>query len=170
MIYRVKQFVWAISSIFKDTNDPIVSEYLSPVEVNLFKEMKKSDQAHCIRVAYNMIDYCDSHKECINIKRYMIRLSLLHDIGKSVYRLNAIEKTIMVLLNKIVGEEKLKTIKDSKLIKGYYYHGQKGAQIIKNDGEKYDEKFLYIIENHHNKDKINDSLELCILKYIDDIS
>ena len=50
MIYRVKQFLWAITSTFKKIDNKVLEKYLDDKEMTLFKHLKKSEQHHSIRV------------------------------------------------------------------------------------------------------------------------
>ena len=50
MLYRVKQFIWAIKSLFQEVDNDYVNKLLDKREKRLFNKLKKSDKQHCIRV------------------------------------------------------------------------------------------------------------------------
>ena len=100
MIYRIKQAIWAISSNFKEVDYTYINKYLDKNEVVLFKQLKRSEKYHCIRVCYHCLRTNSENK--LNIDEVVLaKLALLHDIGKIDYGLNLIEKSILVILNKI---------------------------------------------------------------------
>jgi len=70
-----------------------------------------------------------------------------------------------VILDKLTGGKLAKHSKYKK-IDSYYNHGEIGYKILKEIGQ-YDEEFLQIIKNHHNKDISNNEV-LCILQKWDD--
>ena len=71
----------------------------------------------------------------------------LHDIGKITKRLNVIDKSIIVILNKLT-KGKLKSIKTSKKIQCYYNHSSYGYEILKDIID--DTVILDIVKNHHS--------------------
>ncbi|SQC01689.1 putative domain HDIG-containing protein [Clostridium tetanomorphum] len=64
-----------------------------------------------------------------------------------------------------ISSGKIKKFSKSKKIDTYYNHAEKGYNILKSIG--YDESFLYLIRNHHNKN-ITKNKELNILRFCDD--
>ena len=91
----------------------------------------------------------------------LIKTGLLHDVGKSVKRINIIDKSIIVILNKITSG-RLRAVKNSK-IQCYYRHSEYSKNMLK-DYIK-DEKMLYIIENHHSD---TDDMEILVFQVMDD--
>lgn len=163
MLYRVKQFVWALISIFKEVDNELLDKYLREDEKLLFNKLKKSEKHHCIRVC----------NDCLLISKGMnldtnklARISLLHDIGKTEGSLNIIEKSILVIMNKLTGGYLINKCSKYKKIDLYYNHPKKGVDILKRIGI-YDEEFLEAIENHHLED-VYDNKYLSILKECDD--
>ena len=61
MIYRVKQFLWAITSTFKKIDNKVLEKYLDDKEMNLFKHLKKSEQHHSIRVCKDSLKLCEEN-------------------------------------------------------------------------------------------------------------
>ena len=162
MIYRVKQFLWAITSIFKKIDNKVLEKYLDDKEINLFKHLKKSEQHHSIRVCKDSLKLC---KENNLNKNKMAKIALLHDIGKIEGSLNIIEKSILVILNKVT-KGMMSNIKNNKKIDLYYNHPIKGVNILKSIN-KYDDEFLDAIKYHHSDESYKNKY-LKILKICDE--
>lgn len=141
MFYRVKQFIKAVTARVTDEEMEWVKGYLSKKEWQLFMRLKVYEQRHCIDVAKLL-------KEWTKGEREMIRLGLLHDIGKIQYPLNPIEKSMIVVLDKITKGtiQKWYTL---KMVQCYYHHPQMGYEQL-SALETYEVWFLESIRNHHN--------------------
>lgn len=165
MFYRIKQFLWAVTSYFKKVDYDYIDKYLNEKEKDLFKKLTKIDKQHSIRVSKDVLKYAEKAIEDIEIdKEYLGKLGLLHDIGKVQNPLNSIEKSLMVIVHKI-SKGNIKKYCNYRIIDAYYNHGKKGAEMLRKLG--YNRKFLEVVENHHNEDVRNNKL-LEILKFSDD--
>lgn len=101
-------------------------------------------------------------KDCILENREMfIKAGLLHDIGKSVKRINIIDKSIIVILNKLTSGN-LKKLKNKK-VQCYYKHSEYSEDMLK--GYIKDVKMLNLIKKHHCD---TDNLEILLFQIIDD--
>lgn len=160
-IYRVKQFYWSITSKLDLKDAALINEHLTEEEKKLFNNLSIYEQKHSARVTEDVIKLCEANN--IN-NEYLVKAALLHDIGKIYKKLNPVEKSIVVMLDNI-SKGKLKRFKKLKKIDVYYNHADKGYNILKNVG-RYDERFLYLIKNHHN-DCVFGDRELDILKICD---
>lgn len=161
MIYRIKQFIWAIRAQITEKDKKFIEKYLNKLELQIFNKMNDMDKKHSINTARDVKKECKGKK--INY-RMLIKVALLHDIGKSEYDINIIEKSIVVLLNKFT-KGKIKKYSNIKCIDIYYNHANIGYEIFKELG--YNESFLFLIKNHHNSDIINSDIELTILQNCD---
>lgn len=161
MFYRVKQFYLALTAKITKEDQEFIKTYLTIDEQALFKKLQISEQKHSINVAKDIQRHTEDH----NNKERLIRLGLLHDIGKINVQVRTIHKVIIVILNNLT-KGRLKKHHQNKKIHSYYYHGETGAQMLAKIGG-YDEQFLSIIENHHNK-KINNNPLLKTLQKWDD--
>lgn len=161
MIYRIKQFIWAIRAQITDGDKKFIKEYLNEIELQIFNRMNDMDKKHSINTARDVKKACEGKK--INCQM-LIKVSLLHDVGKSQYKMNVIEKSIVVLLNKFT-KGKIKKYSNIKCINIYYNHANIGYEIFKELG--YNESFLFLVKNHHNSDIINSRVELTILQNCD---
>lgn len=160
-LYRVKQFYWSITSKIDSEDKMLIDKYLNIYEKQLLSNLSVYEQKHSVNVARDII------KECKKNKLYsetLIKAALLHDIGKANKKLNPVEKSIFVMLNKL-SDGKLRKYKSIKKIHVYYNHGDIGYNILKK-ANKYDERFLYLIKNHHN-DFITGDKELELLMACD---
>ena len=160
-LYRVKQFVWALKSLSEDIDIEYVNKFLNKREKNLFNKLKKTDKQHCIRVSKDAVHL--SKGKNINLNR-VAKVALLHDIGKGEYGLNIIEKSVLVILNKMT-KGKLKKYDGIKAVDSYYNHAEKGANLLKLFNT-YDKEFLDTIRYHHSN-KIQGNKLLDIIKESD---
>ena len=126
-LYRVKQFIWALKSLSEDIDTEYVNKFLNKKERRLFNKLKKTDKQHCIRVSKDAVYL--SRGRNINLNR-VAKVGLLHDIGKGEYGLNIIEKSVLVILNKVT-KGKLKKYDGIKAVDSYYNHAEKGANLLK---------------------------------------
>ena len=159
--YRVKQFYWAINSKMDKKDYNFLHNNLNEDELKLFYKLSVQEQKHSIKVAYDVEKVCKNN----NLdSKLLMKAALLHDIGKTHKKLNLIDKSIIVLADNIT-KGSIKKFSNIKKINVYYNHGKIGRDILKN--YNYDEKLLYLIENHHNHNVMGD-IELEILRMCDD--
>lgn len=162
MFYRIKQFVWTIVAKINREEQALINACLSDREKQLFKKLKVYEQKHSLRVAYHLKGKAGKDQEI-----EYIRLGLLHDIGKSKYPLNPVEKSIIVILDALT-KGKIKKMKHFKMVKCYYDHSAISYDLLKASGE-YSDLFLEAIRDHHHQTKSSNEL-LKALKECDDIS
>lgn len=143
-----------------DVDDKMyVKKYLNDAEFVLFNKLSIHEQKHSVNVAK------DVEKECkLNFidSNNLIKAALLHDIGKIKVPINLIDKSIIVILDKIT-KGKIKKFSSIKKIYIYYNHGYEGYCLIK--GLENDE-VLFLVKSHQNK--IGNNLKLNILQKCDD--
>ena len=154
MLYRVKQFMWAIKSNFEKIDDDFIAQYLNKEEIKLFSKLNTSEQQHSIRVSRDAIKIVSERHINLDINT-VAKVTLLHDIGKQEYHLNVIEKSVLVLLHKFTGG-RLEKYSNIKAIDTYYNHSKKGFDILKNFN--YSDEFLEAIQKHHASNKTNNIL------------
>ncbi|WP_443663696.1 HD domain-containing protein, partial [Clostridium sp.] len=159
-LYRIKQFYRSLVAKINDKDVDFLKIHLKNYELKLFNQLPKYEQKHCINVARDVEIKCTQKK----IQSFeLIKVALLHDIGKIYSTMNPIDKSIMVVLNKITNG-KIRVYNKFKNVNIYYNHGEIGYEILKQYG--YDDRFLFLVKNHHNN--IMDDIELNILKECDD--
>lgn len=142
MIYRIKQFIWAITAKVSYEERQFVHKYLTSSEQELFNQLKVYEQKHSIAVAKGV---ANSYKG--EDLEELIRIGLLHDIGKIVYPIGPIRKSIMVLLHKFTKGAMAKW-HFMKMVRCYYDHAELGYKLLKKQGV-YSPGFLEIIRDHH---------------------
>ncbi|NLZ47483.1 MAG: HD domain-containing protein [Clostridiales bacterium] len=169
-LYRVKQFFWAVFSRITNEDKKYIQRYLDKEEQELFFRLSVSEQKHSIRVAKDVERRLETNEiqRAVDLDRdEFIKVSLLHDIGKIEKKLNPIDKSVLVILDKLAGN-KMRKMTNIKKIDVYYNHAEKGY-ILLNRLNKYRDRFLYLVRNHHENDIIGDS-SLDILRAADSIS
>lgn len=160
-LYRVKQFYLSIVSRINDEDIDFLKTHLETYELQLFHQLPTYEQKHCINVARDVKTTSDSR----NLEsKTLIKVALLHDIGKIYNSMNPIDKSIMVIMNRIT-HGKIRDYKRNKNVNIYYNHGDIGYNLLKKYG--YDDRFLFLVKNHHNNN-IDQDIELDLLKECDD--
>lgn len=166
MFKRVKQFYINLTDKMAPEDYLYVKSILTEEEYDLFVKLLKSEQKHCVRIAKEIEEIFKNNKieNCLILenKEILIKASLLHDIGKIRKRINIIDKSIIVILNKIT-KGSIKNLKNKK-IQCYYNHPEYSYNILKNICD--DEILLDVIKNHH-KEETNNEL-IMFFKKIDD--
>lgn len=153
MYYRIKQFVWAITARLSKEEKIMLRHYLDQWEYEKFSTLKVYEQKHSLQLASKI-----TQKDKNNHTKEMIRLALLHDLGKIKYPIGPVRKSIMVLLDTFT-KGKIQKYTQFKMIKCYYNHPQIGYEILKARGG-YDNVFLEAIKKHHQKPHKSDSYQL----------
>lgn len=143
MIYRIKQFYEAMTAELTEEDHFFVKSYLTQAEQKIFNKLSTDSQKHCIKVARLLAE----QKIDLMSKNELIKLGLLHDIGKIYYPLHPIEKGIMVILNKLT-KGRVKRFSKFKMVKGYYEHAELGYGLLLDRGG-YSQAFLQAVRDHH---------------------
>lgn len=163
-MYRVKQFLWGIKSLYRDIDIEYVKKFLTEDEIKIFKKLKINDQHHCIRVCKDSLEMNRNYE--LNIDEYKLgKAALLHDIGKTKFHLNLVEKSIVVILHKLT-RGYIKKYKNIKQIDIYYNHPKIGYEILKEKG--YSKDILEVVRHHHTKNRMIDNEYLTIISFCDD--
>lgn len=163
---RVKQFYINATDLMTNKDYKYVKRNLNNEEYDLFKKILKSEQKHSVRIAkeieYTIENNLVDDVDIIQSKNLLIKTALLHDVGKSKQKVNIIEKSIIVILNKLT-KGNLKNFKKSKKVQCYYNHSEYSYVLLKDIIK--DDLILNIIRNHH---KNTDNKLTNFFKQIDD--
>lgn len=163
---RVKQFYINATDSMISKDYEYVKIHLNNEEYDLFKKILKSEQKHSVRIAkeieYTIENNLVDDVDIIQSKNLLIKTALLHDVGKSKQKVNIIEKSIIVILNKLT-KGNLKNLKKSKKVQCYYNHSEYSYILLKDIIK--DDLILSIIRNHH---KNTDNKLTNFFKQIDD--
>ena len=149
MFKRIKQFYINLTDKMTEDDYIYVESKLTKKEYILFTKLLKSEQKHSVRVAKD-IDRKFKNNEIsnstiLNNKDILIKASLLHDIGKIKKKVNIIDKSIIVILNKLT-KGNLKKLNNKK-VQCYYNHPEYSYDILKDINN--DALLLNIVRNHH---------------------
>ena len=90
-IRRVHQFLRAILGRVRKAEQEMVSAYLSPRQVRLFRHMDRCDRRHCLDVFYTLRD--NGYQDDL-----LLQAALLHDVGKTGGGLTVWHRVAVVLL------------------------------------------------------------------------
>jgi hypothetical protein len=90
LAYRTRQFWLTLFGPQKKIDLPVLSPYLTPVQIVLFKRMHPSEQAHAVRVLERL--QVAGHRE-----PELMSAALLHDVGKILSPLAVWERVVIVL-------------------------------------------------------------------------
>ena len=145
LIYRTRQLFFALTAKMNDQDKALVRQYLDIKESALFFGLPEFEQKHSVVVAQKMV--AESKGMHSIDQRKLIRLGLLHDIGKSAIRLAILDKVVLVVIHKFIcplydfiakrGESE----DSATFVRQFYvhkYHGSIGAKMLKRIGESED--------------------------------
>ena len=154
---RVKQFYINIIDKMSVEDYEYVTSIITNEEFELFNKLLKSEQKHSVRIAKYIENLIDNKliddEEIINNKKLLIKAALLHDVGKSKKAINLIEKSIIVILNKLT-KGNLRKLKKSKKIQCYFNHADYSYELLHEINNN--QRLLEIVKNHHKE--IDDKL------------
>lgn len=142
---RIRQFIRCITAKINEDDIKFIEKYLDKNEKELINKLAVYDIKHCINVAKDIV----ANEKCKDAN--LIKCALLHDIGKINKTLNPIDKSIIVILNKITKCNLKKYENKNEKIYIFYNHGEEGYKLLKD--RNYDEKFLNTVRYHHDKSK-----------------
>jgi len=145
ILYRLKQFWFAVTSTMSEEDRNLVRQYLNIKEAALFFSLPEFEQKHGVVVAKKMRD---EGKGIRGIdERKLIRVGLLHDIGKAAVRLSILDKSILVVLHKFASPvyDHLAKLGEGEKSLGFFrkfyvhkHHGPIGAELLSKIGESRD--------------------------------
>jgi len=158
-LYRVKQFFWSLDTRIGREDMEYVKNNLSGREQALFMGLSKQEQKHSIKVARDVEAECS--REGADAGE-LVKIALLHDIGKLNGRLSSIDKSVLVIADRL-SKGRIRKL-ESRKVEVYFNHGAMGAELLRDYG--LGERALYLISNHHNQE-IEGDRELDILRRCD---
>ena len=165
MLYRVKQFILGFISLYKKVDYDYVNKYLNEDDLVLFNRLKINDKHHSIRVCKDSINFNNKLEKKEKVDEVKLgRAALLHDLGKSKLYLSLIDKSAIVILDKIT-KGNIKNYKKNKKINIYYKHPKEGYEILRRKG--YSKEILEVVRDHHKKNYNEDNKFLDIIAYCD---
>lgn len=170
--HRFRQFYHAIFCRYGKADELFARAYLNSQEIALFNQLPGFEKKHCVEVAKIMLELALYNPELD--PRKLVRLGLLHDIGKSAERSGPVTKAILVVLRYLCPGifDRLADQGENRgfLNKFYVYkhHGDIGAKLLAKMGES--AEIVSIIRKHDplvEPLQPEDPLELKILQQAD---
>lgn len=145
IIYRFKQLFFALSAKMSDDNKNFARHNLNIKESSLFFSLPEFEQKHAVVVAHKMIA---EGKGLHNVdQRKLVRLGLLHDIGKSAVRMSILDKGLLVITHRLMNPlyDLLaglgKGENSATILRQFYvhkHHGLIGSRLLEKIGESHD--------------------------------
>ena len=93
---RLRQGFRALFAFTEEVDSNLVQEYLSPSQYALFQRMSHSEQLHSVNVLQGLLNQEESTPIDLAVA------GLLHDVGKSRYKLAVWQRTLAVLSRKFI--------------------------------------------------------------------
>ena len=171
-MYRLKQFYFGMSAVYNKNDQAFVRNYLHGEELALFNQLPGFEQKHAVVVACKMLDLAVQNTELDQQK--LVKLGLLHDIGKVAERNSVLSKSFLVILRYFLPglydwlAERGRTDRRWRRFYIHKHHGAIGAEMLARIGVS--GEFLSIIAKHDPRVGPileNDPTELKILQQAD---
>lgn len=93
-VQRVRQGLRALLAFSQAVDYALAARYLSPAQMALFRAMSRSEQLHSLNVLRSVL------AQSLETPHDLAVAALLHDCGKSRYRLAIWQKTMAVLVTR----------------------------------------------------------------------
>lgn len=93
--YRIQQGLRALFAFAYRVDETDVQNLLNVGQLSLFRQLSRSEQLHSLSVLRDVRSQSEHTPRALEVA------SLLHDIGKTRYRLSVLQKTIAVIIAKI---------------------------------------------------------------------
>lgn len=148
VFYRIQQGLLVLFAFTRRVDDAFVQQHLSPSEFALFKQLAKSEQLHSIHVLQTVLQQAEQTPHDLAVA------ALLHDVGKSRYRLMIWQKTLSVLVKKFLPHYYGAWSKDERLtfwrapFVVRQYHAQWSGKLLSQAGSS--ERAIWLAEHHQD--------------------
>lgn len=152
---RVKRFFRALNARITEDEKLFIEKYLEENQQKVFYSMSIIDQRHCLDVANTIYQTENRTNEMI------LKLALLHDIGKQLKPFSLIERTAVVLFPRKIKNVPFEPLKNNLLIKAWqlkYWHPEYGARLA--EEAKFDPFLVELIRYHHHLPPRNNEIEI----------
>jgi len=172
MVHRVRQFWFGMFSSYTRADEAFARGYLSIQEMAVFSQLPGFEKKHCVVVAKKMLDAARRYPKMDD--RKLVRLGLLHDIGKLNERNSVLTKSLLVMIRFFLSGlyDRLadRGEKDRRFRRFYIHkhHGREGAKLLEKLGVSSD--ILSIVAKHDPRIEPfgpEDPIELKILQQAD---
>lgn len=172
--YRAKQLKFALFTRYKKEHIEFARKYLSINELALFDRLPSFEKKHAVQTAKHMLHLTHGNPKVD--ERKMVKLALLHDIGKAATKLSVLDKVILVIFNRyfkgIYGRLAAIGIKDNSrsIFRKFYvhkYHDEIGAEMLRRAG--LEPEIVEAVEKHSLEPSPTEPEELKLLRTADTI-
>ena len=144
-IRRIRQGIRAIVSPALHIDYEMASRFLSPQQMSLFRRMQRSEQLHSLSVLRSVLAQGETSSD-------LAVAALLHDIGKVTYPMRIWQKTLVVLVRRMLPDMHQRwskgniqnRFKQASIVA--VHHPQWSAQIMKTNGAS--DATVWLIEHH----------------------
>lgn len=173
MLKYVRRFLRSFFPKLSVGDVEFLRSHLSKQEQILFYRMPRADQRHCIDTAYTVEH--NGHQVSKSNLKMLIKVALLHDIGKVVAPPSRMRRVWCVVLEYILPfmgtflAKRGKKQTSGKLARAMYIkkeHGALGAELLKD--LNWGDVPLQLIEHHHDTPLEKDPPELTLLRRADE--
>ena len=173
VLYRVRQFLLAITSRVTASDRAFIGKYLTIPEAALFYELPRDEQRHSIVVAKKMLSVVRSPSADVE-ERALAKVGLLHDIGKSAIRLGILDRALLVLLKNfapsLYGRFALAGSREGtfgffRKVHVHKEHARLSGILLRAAGTE--ERVVKLVELHDKRPEESDPTELILLRRVD---
>lgn len=150
IVHRFKQFWFGMFSRYSRADEAFAQGYLNIQERALFNQLPGFEKKHAVVVAKKMLEA--ARREPKLDERKLVRLGLLHDIGKVSERSSVITKSLLVMIRFFLPglyDRLAEKGRDDPRFRRYYihkHHGEIGARLLEKIGVS--SEILSIIAKH----------------------
>jgi hypothetical protein len=95
-VQRIRQGIRALLAFSYSVDYPLAEQYLSAMQMALFRQMGRSEQLHSLNVLRSVL------AQSAQTPHDLAVAALMHDVGKSRYKLAVWQKTVSVLVKKFL--------------------------------------------------------------------
>ena len=100
ILHRVDQFRRAVFARVREEEIVEISTVLTPSELQLFLQMSVVDQRHSLDVYYTSLEIIEDYPDAdLNLTKKAV---LLHDLGKSCFKVSLMDRVLATLPKKLV--------------------------------------------------------------------
>ena len=143
---RIEQGVRALIAGATPIDLLLARTYLSPKELDAFLNMSRADQLHSLKVLRTVLSQRESTPQPLAVA------ALMHDVGKSRYHLTVWQKTVAVLVKRLISplsdllgrEENLSLWRAPFVVRSH--HARWGVEVLQECGT--DEVASWLVQHH----------------------
>ncbi|MFA4904805.1 MAG: HD domain-containing protein [Desulfobaccales bacterium] len=168
----MKQFWFGMTAVYGQADEAFARGYLNSAEMDLFNQLPGFEKKHAVVVARKMLELALYNPELDPQK--LVKLGLLHDIGKVLERSSLVSKSLLVIIRFFLPQLydwlAARGVKSIFLRRFFVHkhHGLVGANLLAKIGVS--GEFLMIIKKHDPRVEPfaeDDPIELKILQQAD---